>query len=51
MEAIRQGLTPTNHIPLDHLNRMEQGRLRLAFEEVRTLQAFMARRFRLDLFT
>ncbi|BBA70883.1 putative nucleotidyltransferase substrate binding domain-containing protein [Geobacter sulfurreducens] len=51
VEAIRQGLTPTNHIPLDHLNRMEQGRLRLAFEEVRTLQAFMARRFRLDLFT
>ncbi|WP_306535916.1 putative nucleotidyltransferase substrate binding domain-containing protein [Geobacter sp.] len=51
VEAIRQGERPTNHIALDQLNRMEQGRLRLAFEEVRRLQELMTRRFRLDLFT
>ncbi len=51
VEAIRQGSPPTNYIALDQLNRMEQGRLRLAFEEVRRLQEFMTRRFRLDLFT
>lgn len=50
VEAIRQGLAPTNHLALDQLNRMEQGRLKLALEEVISLQGLLKRRFRLDLY-
>jgi len=50
VEAIRQGQAPTNHLALDQLNRMEQGRLKLALEEVISLQGLLKRRFRLDLY-
>jgi CBS domain-containing protein len=50
VEAIRQGQAPTNHLTLDQLNRMEQGRLKLALEEVISLQGLLKRRFRLDLY-
>lgn len=46
--AVQEGRTPTNHIALERLNRMEQGRLRLALEGVRTFQGFLHRHFRLD---
>jgi CBS domain-containing protein len=49
--ALRQGQIPTNHLALDQLNRMERGRLRLALEEVRTLQELLQRRFRLELYS
>ncbi len=49
VEAIRGGREPTNYVCLDHLNRMERGRLRLALEQVRVFQGFLKRRFRLDL--
>jgi CBS domain-containing protein len=49
VEAIRAGRNPTNHIALEHLNRMEKGRLRLALEGVGALQDFLKRRFQLDL--
>ena len=47
--AIRQGRAPVNHIDLNHFNRMEKGRLRLALEGVRTFQGFLKRHFRLDM--
>lgn len=49
VEAIRAGRTPTNHIDLNHLNRMEKGRLRLALEGVEAFQGFLKRHFNLDL--
>jgi CBS domain-containing protein len=49
VRAIREGREPTNYVSLDHLNRMEQGRLKLALEEVRSFQTFLQRHFRLDL--
>jgi len=49
VEAIRAGREPSNFVPLDHLNRMERGRLRLALEGVRGFQDFLRRHFRLDL--
>jgi len=49
VEAIRAGREPTNFIPLDQLNRMEYGRLRLALEGVRSFQNFLRRHFRIDL--
>jgi CBS domain-containing protein len=47
--AIREGRAPVNHIGLNHFNRMEKGRLRLALEGVRTFQGFLKRHFRLDM--
>ena len=47
--AIRAGREPTNYLALDHLNRMEKGRLRLALEGVDSFQDFLSRRFQLDL--
>jgi CBS domain-containing protein len=47
--AIRAGREPTNYLALDHLNRMEKGRLRLALEGVGSFQDFLNRRFQLDL--
>ena len=47
--SIRQGHEADNFIPMDHLNRMEKGRLRLALEGVREFQEFLRFRFRLDL--
>lgn len=45
--ALEQGRTPSNHLPLDHLNRIEKGRLQLALEEVKTFQSFLRNRFHL----
>lgn len=46
--AIRAGEVPSNYIDLAELNHMEQGRLRLAFETVDTLQQFLNLHFQLD---
>ncbi|PTD97470.1 signal transduction protein [Pseudothauera lacus] len=46
--ALEQGRTPTNYLPLDHLNRIEKGRLKLALEEVKTFQGFLRSRFQLS---
>jgi CBS domain-containing protein len=48
VEAVRAGRAPTNHIALDHLNRMEKGRLRLALEGVASFQGMLQRHFRLN---
>ena len=45
--AIRERREPTNRVALEQLNRMEQGRLRLALEGVGTFQGFLKRHFRL----
>ncbi|THF64277.1 putative nucleotidyltransferase substrate binding domain-containing protein [Pseudothauera rhizosphaerae] len=45
--ALEEGREPSNHLPLDHLNRIEKGRLRLALEEVQTFQTFLRNRFQL----
>lgn len=47
VEALREGREPDNRIALQGLNRMEQGRLRVALEGVRSFQGFLQRRFRL----
>ena len=47
--ALRRQRTPDNYVELDQLNRMEQGRLRLALDEVATFQTFLTRRYQLDL--
>jgi CBS domain-containing protein len=49
-DAVHQGRTPDNYLSLDRLNRMEQGELRLAFEEVRSFQELLKRRFSLELY-
>jgi CBS domain-containing protein len=46
--AIRAGREPSNFISLDHLNRMEKGRLQLALEGVKSFQGFLKRHFRLE---
>jgi CBS domain-containing protein len=46
--AIKEGRGPNNHVDLDHINRMEKGRLRLALEGVETFQGFLKRHFHLD---
>jgi CBS domain-containing protein len=47
--AIQEGREPTNFIDLRQLNRMEQGRLQMALEGVRTFQSFLKLRFDLDM--
>jgi CBS domain-containing protein len=47
--AIQDGREPTNFIDLRQLNRMEQGRLQIALEGVRTFQSFLSLRFDLDM--
>lgn len=47
--AISRGETPTNHISLEELNRMERGRFRLALEEVKKFLESLRLRFRVDL--
>jgi CBS domain-containing protein len=47
VEALREGREPDNRIALQTLNRMEQGRLRVALEGVRSFQGLLQRRFRL----
>ncbi len=45
--ALEQGREPSNRLPLDHLNRSENGRLKLALEEVKRFQGFLRSRFQL----
>jgi CBS domain-containing protein len=49
VRAIREGQEPSNYLSLDHLNRMEKGRLKLALKGVRAFQTFLRRHFQLDL--
>ncbi len=49
VEALRRNATPSNYIALDHLNAMEQGELRLAFEGVAKFQSFIQHHFKLQL--
>jgi CBS domain-containing protein len=49
VRAIREGLEPSNYLSMDHLNRMEKGRLKLALKEVGSFQTFLQRHFQLDL--
>lgn len=49
VESIRNGRKPDNYITLARLNHMEQGRLKLAFEEVNEFQEFLSAHFRLHL--
>ena len=46
--AREQGRKPTNHLPLDQINRIENGRLKLALEEVQLFQGFLRSRFQLN---
>lgn len=45
--SLEQGREPSNYLPLNHLNRIEEGRLRLALEEVKNIQGFLRSRFHL----
>ena len=47
--ALRSNATPSNYIALEHLNAMEQGELRLAFEGVAKFQSFIEHHFKLQL--
>ena len=47
--ALRSNATPSNYISLEHLNAMEQGELRLAFEGVAKFQSFIQHHFKLQL--
>lgn len=49
VRAIREGRKTNNYVALEHLNRMEKGRLQLALKEVRAFQTFLQRHFQLDL--
>ncbi len=49
VDAIQAGRTPSNHIALDQLNRMEQARLRSALEGVTRFQSFIRHHFSLHL--
>ncbi len=46
--AIEEGRVPDNFLPLDHLNRIEEGRLKLALQEVGHFQGFLRNRFHLN---
>ncbi|MBK1643932.1 signal transduction protein [Thiocapsa imhoffii] len=46
--AIEQGRTPNNYLPLERLNRIEEGRLKLALKEVSRFQTFLYGRFHLN---
>lgn len=46
--AREQGRVPDNYLPLERLNRIEEGRLKLALEEVKDFQGFLRSRFQLD---
>jgi CBS domain-containing protein len=47
--ALHAGHTPDNYIALEQLNRMEQGELRLALENVVRFQSFVRHHFKLHL--
>ena len=46
--AINAGEEPSNFLALNQINHMEQARLRLAFEAVRSFQEFLELHFQLD---
>ncbi len=49
VRAIKEGDAPSNFISLDHLNRMEKGRLKLALREVKIFQNFLEQHFQVNL--
>ncbi|HEX5803327.1 MAG TPA: putative nucleotidyltransferase substrate binding domain-containing protein, partial [Azospira sp.] len=49
VEDIREGREPDNYIPLDRLNAMEQGRLKIALGSVEKFQGFIRHHFGLHL--
>lgn len=49
VEDIREGRAPDNYIPLDRLNAMEQGRLKIALASVEKFQGFIRHHFGLHL--
>jgi len=49
VEDIREGRTPDNYVPLDRLNAMEQGRLKIALGSVERFQGFLRHHFGLHL--
>jgi len=49
VRAIHEGREPNNFISLDHLNRMEKGRLKLALKEVKFFQNYLERHFQTHL--
>ncbi len=49
VRAIQAGREPTNHLCLDHLNRMEKGRLKLALEEVKSFEGYLEHHFKVNL--
>lgn len=49
VRALRSNATPSNYIAPEHLNAMEQGELRLAFEGVAKFQSFIQHHFKLQL--
>jgi len=49
VEDIREGRSPDNYIPLDRLNAMEQGRLKIALASVEKFQGFIRHHFGLHL--
>lgn len=49
VEAIATGREPSNHIAPGGLNLLERGRIRLAFEAVKSFQSFLRLHFQLNL--
>ncbi|MDX9706157.1 MAG: putative nucleotidyltransferase substrate binding domain-containing protein, partial [Azospira sp.] len=49
VEDIREGREPDNYVPLDRLNAMEQGRLKIALASVEKFQGFIRHHFGLHL--
>ncbi len=49
VEDIREGREPDNYVPLDRLNVMEQGRLKIALSSVEKFQGFIRHHFGLHL--
>lgn len=49
VEDIREGREPDNYVPLDRLNVMEQGRLKIALTSVEKFQGFIRHHFGLHL--
>jgi CBS domain-containing protein len=46
--ALEQNREPNNYLPLERLNRIEEGRLKLALQEVGHFQGFLRSRFHLN---
>jgi CBS domain-containing protein len=46
--ALEEGRVPDNFLPIERLNRIEEGRLKLALQEVGHFQGFLRSRFQLN---